>query len=473
MILKINHDKQYEVRCMTDLFYPGIKPNENSENSDFILKSILSDNNKACETVIELGDKIYRSAEIADDNSDDELKRIIKQSFYNAASEQTGVFPPYGILTGIRPSKIASRLLLQLQDDSAAIKVLIDRYKVKEKKAILCLRVAKTEQIVKAELKSNYVNLYISIPFCPSRCNYCSFVSVSVEKSLKLIPEYLAALKNEISSIKEKIDNEGQILKTIYIGGGTPTVLSAEQINDLLLYLDKCFNLNSLDEVTIEAGRPDTIDAEKLKVMSLVNNLRISINPQTLSDKVLENIGRAHTAKQFFECFELARKSGFRNINVDIITGLPSDDELSFENTVKGILSLSPENITVHAFAVKRAAGFTKSENDIYSAKSEAADRMNEYISNTFSGIYEPYYIYRQRNTISNLENAGYARDNKICLYNIYMMNEIASVYGAGAGAVSKFINLETGKITRETNCKYPYEYLNRTKGNSLKKFEL
>ena len=320
-------------------------------------------------------------------------------------------------------------------------------------------------QLYKTHIKKyplDTCSVYISIPFCPTRCSYCSFVSFTTKKLLALIPAYLEALKVELSLIARQIKESGFKLKTVYIGGGTPTTLNEEQLEDLLAYIDELFDTSSLDEFTLEAGRPDTITEKKLQSAYDHNVTRISINPQSLNNFVLQEIDRCHTAEMFFKAYEMARKSGIPCINTDLIMGLPTDDIESYSDTLEKIIELSPENITAHTFCVKRSADILKEEGqDIFARENFEVSKCVDYTQiMTKKAGYIPYYMYRQKNAKGNLENVGYCKKGTEGIYNILMMEEIHSIFSAGAGAVTKLVGERNVKIERIFNPKYPYEYL-------------
>jgi len=379
--------------------------------------------------------------------------------FYEAASELTGIYPPWGIHTGIRPAKTAGDILIKNNfDEIKTINILRDEYLMRENKAALALKTYKNgAAAVKNKINNNIrdFSLYISVPFCLTKCKYCSFVSFATPRLLKLIPEYINKLIEELKLIGEI--TRGMDLKTVYIGGGTPTVLDCETLEILLNAVKTNFDLTNLEEYTAECGRADTITEEKLAVLKNFGVDRISVNPQTLNDEILKNIGRGHTSGDFFKAFDTARKSGIKNINADFIIGLPGENKSSMINTIKTLADLKPANITAHSFCLKKSAEF-KRENynaldafDLNCALETGYDILN-------SAGYKPYYMYRQKYAAGNLENTGFCLENCECLYNIYMMDEVHTIFGAGAGAMTKFVR--ENKIERVANYKYPYEYI-------------
>jgi len=337
-----------------------------------------------------------------------------------------------------------------------------NKFLVSESKLELCKKAVKGEESIISLSGDNSFSLYLSIPFCPTRCSYCSFVSHSIEKAQDIIPQYVELLCRELKITAEIAKKLGLRLETVYMGGGTPTTLTAEQLNMVLSTVRQNFDMSSVREFTVEAGRPDTIDVEKLGAIKQNGVTRISINPQTMNDDVLERIGRKHTAQQTIKAFMLARELGFDNINMDLIAGLPGDTFDGFKNTVNEILKLAPESITVHALSMKRASTLnTSGQHSEIKMGSEAAKMVN-YSRDVFeqNGIL-PYYMYRQSKTVGNLENVGYAKQGFEGLYNVYIMDETHTILACGASAVTKLKDSSQKNIKRIFNFKYPYEYIN------------
>lgn len=386
----------------------------------------------------------------------------IAQCLFACFVTLTGYVPDWGLLTGVRPAKLYASLARR-----DGIEVTEEYFKnqllVKENKISLCRETYETEHSIIAKSKDDWFSLYISIPFCPTRCSYCSFVSHSIDKAGKLVPDYVALLCKEIEQTAVKAKLCGLRLKTVYMGGGTPTSITAPQIDEILCAVERNFDLSGVLEFTVEAGRPDTIDADKLKVLKKHSVTRISINPQTMNDSVLEKIGRRHTAQQTRQAFALAREAGFDNINMDIIAGLPGDTPESFKNTVDELIKLSPESITVHSLAMKRASTLSVNGASHTADEGENASQMVEYAREalTKAGVL-PYYMYRQSKTVGNLENVGYAVRGAECLYNVYIMDETHTILACGASAVTKLKDPVEGNISRIFNFKYPYEYISR-----------
>ena len=367
---------------------------------------------------------------------------------------------PWGILYGVRPARLMHATVESVGRDGAVKKFLSD--KVQQKKIDLALAVMERENRIIELSSDNSFSLYVSIPFCPSRCSYCSFVSHSIANAQELIEPYVELLCKELEYTGSVAKELGLRLESVYFGGGTPTTLSPSQLDALLGTIERSFDLSTVREYTVEAGRPDTVTREKLDTLLLHNVSRISINPQTFNDDVLKSIGRRHTSKQTVDAYNLARQMGFGNINMDFIAGLNSDTFDSFKQSIDTAINLSPESITVHNLALKSGA-YLCTENELFDlTKRSLATKMIDYSYNTLTeNAYNPYYMYRQSKSLGNLENVGYARDGYDCLYNIFMMDETHTVLAAGAGAVINLKNPKNTHIERIYNYMYPYEYIN------------
>lgn len=389
-----------------------------------------------------------------------------KKMLYLKLCERTGKTLPWGYLTGVRPSKIAYSMLENGIDESVISKRFTKEYLAKEAKAALAIRVAKTEKAILEEMdyKRGY-SLYIGIPFCPTTCLYCSFTSYSLAAYASKVDLYLDALIKEMSYVAEAM--AGQRLDTVYLGGGTPTTLSPAQLDRLLTELEQRFDMSSVRELTVEAGRPDSITMEKLQVLKKHNVDRISINPQSMNDSTLEVIGRKHTVAQVVEAFKMARAAGFDNINMDIILGLPGENADMVENTLKQISELKPESLTVHSLAIKRAAALNIWREKYSDMQIENSDDTVQTAADYAAAIgLEPYYMYRQKNMAGNLENVGYAKPGTECIYNILIMEEKQTIIAIGAGASSKIVfndeNEDKDRIERIENVKDVKNYIER-----------
>lgn len=452
------HDYRYEVFQIVSLFYDksdfeftaeGLFDGEsllNHEDSTVEFRAFTAENRIVEKINIDLNDK-------------KSIKNGIKLTALRALEKLKNLAMPWGILVGIRPTKIIHECFKKGMNDSEAFDYLVKHYDVGENKASLTLEVAKNEQRF-LDKKSNSVGMYIGIPFCPTRCVYCSFTSNPIGGSGKLVDEYLMALKREIRETAAHIKGSGLEVDTLYIGGGTPTSLNASQLRELLEVVGDAVNIGSVREYTIEAGRPDSIDEEKLEIIRNSGCTRISINPQTMNDETLKRIGRLHSSQGIIDKFHLARKLGFDNINMDIIIGLPGEGEDHVLRTMKILRELSPDSITIHTMAIKRASKLNEEEYDKFNGNAEAM--YNAAVSNALDmGMY-PYYMYRQKNMVSPLENVGYCKKDKECIYNIQMIAENISIFAMGADAVSKIVFEEENRIERVANLKDVREYINR-----------
>lgn len=425
--------------------------------------AIIKENNSELSLSVELKIDMLsekRGNKLNAGSSKTDIERALAVMLFDCFLKVTNYRSPWGILTGVRPAKLMGRLINTLGKEKA-----VDYFKnellVSDKKTNLCLDTYISEEHIIEKSKADSFSLYVSIPFCPSRCAYCSFVSHSVDGAKKLIPQYVDLLIKEIKYTAEIVNRLGLKLLTVYIGGGTPTTLSAEQLTLIMNTIKDNFDLSNILEYTVEAGRPDTVTKEKLVAIKTSGATRISINPQTMNDDVLGKIGRRHTAKQMKEAFLLAREIGFDNINTDLIAGLEGDNLESFKASVDEIIALNPENVTVHSLSMKRASNLSKLNYQFLAKEGEEAAGMVDYALNklTMAGIY-PYYMYRQSKTIGNLENVGYSKVGYECLYNVYIMDETHSIIGCGASAVTKLREPNGNNIERIFNFKYPYEYI-------------
>jgi len=393
-------------------------------------------------------------------------KMAVGDAMIEAGSRILGAAPPWGILTGVRPAKIAAELRGRGLDRDGIIKGLVSEFHVRPDKAALLADVNAVEEKAVSLAKRDTCSLYVSIPFCPTRCAYCSFVSYATPRYLATLPAYLDKLCEEIVTVCNGIKERGEKLLTVYVGGGTPTVLDPKQLDRLLTVIRR--NIPDLPlEFTVEAGRPDTVTKEKFDIMLSHGVDRTSINPQILNDAVLRGIGRRHSVEEFFRAYEIARDSGIRSINTDLIAGLPGATKESFCSTIDKIVALAPENVTVHTYCVKRSADLTAEaaefgdKKGIYSFDGGVTGACVDYAQEALRrGGYLPYYLYRQKNAQGNLENVGFCRPDYEGLYNIFIMEELQSIYAAGAGAVTKIVGGEGEKIRRIFAPKYTYEYL-------------
>ncbi|MBQ3063197.1 MAG: coproporphyrinogen dehydrogenase HemZ [Clostridia bacterium] len=462
----------YYVQTLVMIFFPGEKFSEDENDAHKLSLRLVEGELEVSAFVTLTCQGKTASAEATmprrEDMTADRLKKIvIGHAVLNAAGELLHYRPSWGMLTGVRPSKVATELLLLGKSKSRVKRTLAADYLVIPKKAALATEVALLEQQIIGTPDKRDCSVYISIPFCPTRCTYCSFVSYTSKRLLSLIPAYLELLKREVAAKLALIRELGLRVKTVYIGGGTPTILTAPQLRELLETVRAGLDVSTLEEYTLESGRPDTIDAEKMAIAKAYGVTRVCVNPQTLCDEVLRGVGRGHNSEDFYRAYTIARESGIKCINTDLIVGLPADTFTTFSATFDEILRLDPENITVHTFCVKKAAEILRQDNRVYNLRGGDAGKCVDYSQiRAADAGYRPYYMYRQKNMVGNFENVGFAKEGTEGLYNIYMMEEVHSIFAAGAGAVTKLVNYaapESGKksvITRLFNAKYPYEYL-------------
>lgn len=464
----INHNFEYELEKLCRIFLPFEK---------ITVQSALSDQTPRAEAIIDdIGDFVALKANLylndkaaskqaklekSCDEFEKECERLLAVQLYDCFSEITGVQSQWGILTGVRPAKLFSRLKTANGEEYAR-RYFDEKLKVSKQKTELCAAVSVLEEAIIDASTPDAFSLYISIPFCPSRCSYCSFVSHSVEQAGKLIPQYVNLLCDEIAHTARIAKQLNLRLITVYFGGGTPTSLEACQLEQIMTAVADNFDLSNVMEYTVEAGRPDTITMEKLKAIKCGGATRISINPQTLNDEVLKGIGRKHTSQQFFEAFEMARKAGFDNINTDLIAGLPNDTPQSFEQTLEKITQLKPESVTVHSLSMKRSSNMNTSGEVFDNYGMYAAQMVDSANAVLKANGLLPYYMYRQSKTVGNLENTGYSLPGYEGFYNVYIMDETHTILACGASAVTKLRRPSGTEIERVFNFKYPYEYISR-----------
>ena len=403
-----------------------------------------------------------------DGRSKKELHEAFKCRLYTKLSAQLNKTLPWGYLTGVRPSKIAYTLLEKGADREQILKEFTKKHLVSEKKAQLALQVAQTEKSIleKMDYKNGY-SLYIGIPFCPTTCLYCSFTSYSLAAYQSKVHPYLEALLKEMKYVSEAM--RGRRLDTVYFGGGTPTTLSAGQLDMLLTELERQFDLSACRELTVEAGRPDSITYEKLCVLKAHHVDRISINPQTMNQQTLDLIGRRHTVEQIEEAFALAGKAGLDNINMDMILGLPGENKEMVQHTLEKIKALAPESLTVHSLAIKRAAALNIWREKYLDLQMDNSDEIVSMAADYAHQMgHQPYYMYRQKNMAGNFENVGYSKPGLECIYNILIMEEKQTIIAMGAGASTKIVfqneteGGQAGRIERIENVKDVTNYIQR-----------
>ena len=395
-------------------------------------------------------------------------RQVLQRSYYLAAIQLLPEAPPWGALAGVRPTKLSTRCLRTGGTEAEADRLLRDVYVVLPERRRLCIDASRATVRAAERLRENEVSVYIGIPFCPSRCSYCSFVSQSIERCAGLLEQYLDCLLREIRHVGARMRESGTGVSTLYIGGGTPTTLSAAQLALLMNTIKESLDLRGLMEYTVEAGRPDTLNEEKLRVLREYGADRISINPQSLNDRVLEAVGRRHTAADTLRAYAQARDAGFGAVNMDLIAGLCGDDPDSFESSLKQVIGLSPENITVHTLALKKGADLFRDRGELPDAQSVARmlDRGEALLR---EAGYLPYYLYRQKYMSGSFENIGWTKPGFDGLYNIYMMEELQSILALGGGGMTKIL-LPGGKLERQHNPKAPQQYIARIDDTLMQK---
>lgn len=466
------HDYKYEIAELFKLFttqFKFIKEDEKFEK--VLINEFIKDEDyiKSTTKYYENNDLKLCKEEVFNINSlnEEEIKKksktIIKRSIFKVLSELYDTYVPWGILTGIRPVKIVHSLLDEGLSEVEIRQNLKDNYLIKDEKIDLALDIAKRERVYIYPIDKNKISLYVSIPFCPTRCVYCSFPSNPMKQFGHLRENYVKAIVKEIKGLAKLLKETNKEIETLYIGGGTPTTLEAEQLDNLIKALFMELDLTKIKEFTVEAGRPDTITREKLEVMKKHNVTRISINPQTMNNETLVKIGRDHNVDDIVRCFNMARDLGFNNINMDIILGLVDENVEMVRNTLERIKELSPESLTVHTLAIKRAS--TLKENlDKYELTryEEMVSMINLSMEYAKSMGLNPYYMYRQKHMLGNLENIGYAKEGFECIYNIQIMEEKQSNLAVGAGAISKYVYVDEDRIERTDNVKNVEIYIDR-----------
>ena len=475
---------KYYVQTLCMIFFPGEKFSNDSadEESQYLyVKTVADEAGVSSYAKLTYNGKTVTSEKrmenIPERTNERTLKLAVGLAVVNCGVELVGYRPAWGMLVGVRPSKVATEMLNSGLSKSKVKKILTNDYLVIPKKASLAVDVALYEKKITGKSAPKDCSLYISIPFCPSRCTYCSFVSYTSSRLLSLIPAYLDRLIKDIDTNFRIINDLGLNLKTVYIGGGTPTILDEKMLELLLAKITSKVDVSTLEEFTLESGRPDTITPEKLAIAKAYGVSRICVNPQTLSDEILSCIGRNHTVEDFYKAYEIAKNSQIKTINVDLIAGLPMDNFKNFSATFDKVLKLQPENITVHTFCVKKSAEIRKTNTNIYDASGTDTGKCVDYSQiKAIQNEYLPYYMYRQKNATGNYENVGFTKEDHEGYYNIYMMEELHSIFAVGAGAVTKLVDNSDSiqssekKIVRLFNQKYPYEYLNEDKSEEFYK---
>ncbi len=451
----------YDMEIFMNLFF--------EKNEDVIILTNLEDKENVINAYTEI---MYRGKTYFEDcyfsftgnrNDPKAVKKnylcSVTKSFCRAAKQIRNVSLPWGVMSGIRPAKVVRQYFESGYSYDEIKEILMTLYEVTKEKAELAIKVAKNERRILSEIGKNSVSIYIGIPFCPTRCLYCSFVSTDIRKSGKYTDEFTRLLVKEIEKTAEVLKECSLYAENIYIGGGTPTTLSADQLAVIFKALKENITDERIKEFTLEAGRPDTITEEKLVLAKKYGVNRISINPQTMNDSTLKKIGRKHSPQMIREAFETARKCGFDNINMDLIAGLPDETPEMFKYSLDEVIKMNPENITVHSMCIKKAAALRFSEIEL--TKSREMNEMLDYAAQAMKKTdREPYYMYRQKNMSGNLENVGYAGINNMSFYNINIMEEAQTIIALGGGAATKIVKGD--RIERIFNFKDPYEYISR-----------
>ncbi|MCD7741270.1 MAG: coproporphyrinogen dehydrogenase HemZ [Ruminococcus sp.] len=468
------NDYKYEIEAIMKLFLPAQRfnfsydeKNQTFEEDFAFIRKKVTKKHTLLYVIVQIGaDRRKHSIRISANADDNECEMQLSRLLYCGMSELTGISSKWGVLTGVRPVKQIHRLIDEGLDEDEIFNLLQAKYFVAPDKCKIAYNTALTQKPILEKIKQTQnkaFGLYISIPFCPSRCSYCSFISQSASGTAvkKLIPTYIENLCAEIKHTGKIIEKLGLKANTVYFGGGTPTTLSAQQLKRIMNTISESFDLSYVTEYTIEAGRPDTITEDKLATILENGCTRISINPQTLNDNVLEQIGRNHTATQFFNSFRLAREVGFTSINTDIIAGLPTDTTDSFKYTVDELVRLAPESITVHTLSIKRSARLNSKADKKSIMKNPASEMVDYATSRLYENGYKPYYLYKQKNMIENLENIGWVKPGHESLYNILIMEEVQTIIALGANGSTKLIDNDGGRLERVYNYKYPLDYNN------------
>ncbi|SHJ87396.1 coproporphyrinogen dehydrogenase HemZ [Tepidibacter formicigenes] len=477
-----NHDYKYEVGELLKLFTSQFNFVDNDLNKGKLLINDISIENDlvTSKTYFYENNNLKFTLEERDtiEGLDEkkikkESKIVIKRSIFKVLTKIYKSYVPWGILTGIRPTKIVHELLDENKSKKEIDNILNNKYQMDESKINLAYDIANVERKFIYPPDKNKIALYVSIPFCPTRCVYCSFPSNTIKQWGHLKGDYLNALIKEIKGVGTLVKKLNKEIESVYIGGGTPTTLDEKELNILIDSLYENFDLTNIKEFTVEAGRPDTITKEKLKVLKDKNISRISINPQTMNESTLLEIGRSHKVEDIVNCFNMARALGFDNINMDIILGLPKETPNMVENTLKQISKLSPESLTVHTMAIKRASKLKENiqeyELSQYMDMVKMIDISMDYAQKM--GL-NPYYMYRQKHMLGNLENIGYSKKGFECIYNIQIMEEKQSIFALGAGANSKIVYLDENRIERVPNVKNIEHYIKRVDEMIKKKEE-
>ncbi len=460
-IILENHNEEYAVREMISAHIPKIKLEVSDtipSGEDYLYTKLTKEKESYVYSAFLFYDKKEYTFTVKKDTYN---RTNFKKCVNEVMKKALGTNLPWGLITGIRPSKIAREMSNQGFGLAEIENHFKNNFECSDTKTKLAIDVSQREKALIDAMPQNSVSLYVGIPFCPTRCLYCSFTSQSIKFSNTLTEPYMDALCKEIKYTAEIIKNNNLTLDTVYIGGGTPTAISEKQLFRLLTELKTCFDMSKVREYTLEAGRPDTITDEKLRIIRDFDISRISINPQTMNQKTLDLIGRRHSPEDIINTYEMAKKYGFSHINMDLIAGLPDEDENDFAHTLNEIEKLNPQSVTVHTMSIKRGSFLDEKYSMYTKAASSTVNNMLEAASSVMQSMNKsPYYMYRQKNMLGNLENVGYCDEGHECLYNVYIMEEVQSIYAIGAGASTKII--DGSRIDRIFNVKEVSEYIKR-----------
>ena len=468
-LLLNGHDERYTVEQSLMNLLPGERPvYEPIMPGDDSWAIVTLQEEDCCRATVELCchgkcavGRDERTLSGSDFDREGQRRHVIARAFFRAAGEITGATPPWGMLTGVRPDKPVTWALAAGKSHDQARAMLETDYFVTPERAALALETGAAALAAAQKLGAKDIAVYVGIPFCPTRCAYCSFVSHSVERSFSLVPPYVDALIEEIRSGGKMVREQGLCCRALYMGGGTPTTLTADQMDRVLTAFEESFDLAACEEITVEAGRPDTITPEKLAVLKAHRVTRVSVNPQTMEDSVLQAIGRRHSAGDIEKAMELVSQYDFPHVNMDLIAGLPEDTPEGFRRSLDRCLSFGTDNVTVHTLALKKGSRILLEGLSIPGP--EAVAEMLDYAAPVLRGNgYQPYYLYRQKYMSGSFENIGWCRKGAECWYNIYIMSELCSILSFGAGGSTKMVEPGTNHIERVFNLKYPKEYTER-----------
>lgn len=458
----LGHNEKYRVESLVKMFFPVARFQyldwPVKEDEYLLLRQRTGKDRLHFLAVVRLaGRQTIRHGSVCKEMRLEERQYVLSSTLYAALCAHQQRSLPWGMLTGVRPVKRVHKMLQQGLSPQQAVARLETAYAVSTQRAELAVQTALVQDGLQLHWQPNEIGLYVSIPFCPTRCRYCSFVSQAVgsKRAEVMLQDYLPCLCRELEELSRIVRKHRLAVRMVYIGGGTPTTLDAGGLLTLLSAMQRLFDLSLLDEYTVETGRADTITPEKLELLRRFGVGRICINPQTFDDDLLRRLNRSHTAAEVLQAYDWARQVGFDTINMDLIAGLPGDSAAGFDRTLQQAVALAPENLTVHTLTLKRSS-------DLYAEHAQGNPAAAQMVANSQQVLlqagYRPYYLYRQKNMIDNLENVGYAMPGSESPYNIAMMEENQTILAAGAGSVTKLVGHDGPK--RLFNYKYPSEYI-------------